>query len=298
MIIDHSSDLDFPVRFWRIIIKSLKTYFNSFANYFLLAVLTYIPFVLFDQFSKFDLLDLIEFFHGNFLDIVIFLTLPTLYMQKRVFPLATISLFIQLFFTSAVLISFVQLGTLLFFMMFFAQISLGVIIIGIIPYVLLLFAGFYLIMENSTKLVSVRYNLLNSIRLVKTQFFAIFWNYINITILMILPLFFFSVWYLGQHTELAISADSVRTSTSVESTNGENLLVLIQNIIQEPGFKWGRISIHLLFRPIKSLFLAFLFLGIIQQFSPDTIKAFLGEKKSETTPPTTDSENNTESTTE
>jgi len=281
MTIEHSNHLNFPIRFWQIIIKSFRTYLSSFSSYLLLAILTYIPFLVFDQFSKFDLLDIIEFFHGNFLDIIIFLTLPTLFTHKKVFPFATIALFVQRFFTSAVIISFVQLGTLLFFMMFFAQISIGVIIIGIIPYVLLLFAGFFLIMENSSKLVSIKFNLINSIKTVKTQFFSIFWNYINITILMILPLFFFSAWYLGQHSGLAILTESINKNGSIQSASGEKLLILIQDIVQESGFKWGRVSLHILFRPVKSLFLSFLFLGIIQQFSPNAVKAFLGDNKSE-----------------
>lgn len=298
MIIEHSNNPNFPIHFWRIIIKSFRTYLNSFSSYLLLAILTYIPFVVFDQFSKLDLLDIIEFFHGNFLDIVIFLTLPTLFTHKKVFPFATITLFMQRFFTSAVIISFVQLGTLLFFMMFFAQISLGVIIVGIIPYILLLFAGFFLIMENSAKLVSIKYNLINSIKLVKSQFFSIFWNYINITILMIIPLFLFSVWYLGQHSGLAIFAESVGKNAAVQPATGEKLLMLIQDIVQESGFKWGRIGIHIIFRPIKSLFLSFLFLGIIQQFSPNSIRSFLGDNKADDSSHHTHSDTATESITD
>ncbi|MCP4753453.1 MAG: hypothetical protein GY866_21395 [Proteobacteria bacterium] len=276
MAVNSLTSLDFPVRFWGIMIKSLQVYKSSFFNYLLLAILTYIPFLLIDSFSKIDTLDIIEFFHGNFLDIVIFLTLPTLFLEKRVLPIATIVLFMHRFFASAVVISFIQLGTLLFFITFFAQISLGVIIIGIIPYIFLLFAGFFLIMENSPKMISVRYNLSNSIRLVRNQFFSIFWNYINVTIFMILPLFLFSVWYLGRHPELIVFAESLKNSSGNDIISGQKLLNLIQNIVQESGFKWSRIGIHLIFRPLKSLFLCFLFLGIIQEISPKTITRFLG----------------------
>lgn len=281
MAVKPINQFDFPIKFWAIMIRSIQIYKRSFFNYFILALLTYLPFLIFDQLSRFDLLDIVEFFHGNFLDVVIFLTLPTLYMNKRVFPFATLQLFMHRFFASAVVISFVQLGTLLFFTTFFAQISIGIIIIGIIPYIFLLFAGFFLILENSAKLISVRNNLWNSIKLVRNQFFSIFWNYINITILMVLPLFFFSVWYLGSHPELMTFVESLKNPPQNDLIVGQKLLNTIQSIVQETGFKWSRIGIHLILRPIKSLFLAFLFLGLLQYTAPHAIKSFLGHEDTE-----------------
>jgi len=240
-----------------------------------------LPFLIFDKFSRFDLLDIVEFFHGNFLDVIVFLTLPTLLIEKKVFPISTIQLFFQRFFASAVIISFVQLGILLFFTTFFAQISLGTIIIGIIPYIFLLFAGFFLIMENSHQLISVRRNLVNSVKLVKNQFFSIFWNYLNITILLIVPLFIFSLWYLGRHTELIQFVATINDGQTPDTLKGQKLLTLIQSIVQEPGFKWSRISIHILLRPIKSLFLSLLFLGLLQPVKPNDIKSFLGIQEDE-----------------
>jgi len=203
-------------------------------------------------------------------------------MEKKVFPISTIQLFIQRFFASAVIISFVQLGILLFFTTFFAQISLGTIIIGIIPYIFLLFAGFFLIMENSSKLISVRKNLISSIGLVKNQFFSIFWNYLNITIIIVIPLFLFSILYLGRHPELVQFVELLQENQTTDSLAGQNLLSIIQNIVQEPGFKWSRITIHVLLRPIKSLFLSLLFLGLLQQIKPDDIKSFLGVREEDT----------------
>jgi hypothetical protein len=278
---DRHYNLTFPINFWGLMIRSIQIYRHTFLNYLTLAVITYLPFLIFDQFSRFDLLDIVEFFHGNFLDVIVFLTLPTLLIEKKVFPISTIQLFFQRFFASAVIISLVQLGILLFFTTFFAQISLGTIIIGIIPYIFLLFAGFFLIMENSPQLISVRRNLINSVKLVKNQFFSIFWNYLNITILLIVPLFVFSLWYLGRHTELIQFVATINDGQTPDTLKGQKLLTLIQSIVQEPGFKWSRISIHILLRPIKSLFLALLFLGLLQPVKPDDIKSFLGVPEDE-----------------
>ncbi|MBT3226949.1 MAG: hypothetical protein HN580_23265 [Deltaproteobacteria bacterium] len=287
---DH---LFFPTSFNGILIKSIRIYAGSFINYLLLAFITYLPFLILIEFSKLDIMDMVEFFHGNFLDIVIFLTLPTLFIDRKVLPLATISLFVQRFFASAVVISFVQLGTLLFFITFFARISLGAILVGIIPYIFLLFAGFFLIMENAPRLISIRLNLFHSIKLVRGQFFSIFWNFISITILVFLPLFFFSLWYLGSHQEMIVIREGLGNNPEADSMVVQNFLTLVQDIVQENGFKWSRIGIHILFRPLKSLFLTMLFLSIIQRVSPNTIVNFLSNTSNHKTAP--DSVEETES---
>ncbi len=266
---------NFPVFFGGVIRKSFGVFRRFFLNYLFLAVISYLPFLVLDVVSVIDTVDLIEFFHGNFLDVLVFLTLPTVFMQRRVLPLATLQLFFQRFFASVVLISFIQLGILIFFTQFFAQISLGAILIGIIPYLYLIFAGFFLIMENSPKLVSVRPNLLNSIRLTRTRFFVIFWNYVMITLLTIIPLFLFSAWYLTGRPEMGAFADAFNQNPENSTLMSKTLLELIE-VFKQPGFKWSRLVIHVLFRPVKSLFLCFLFLGIMFQLSPDRVKSFLG----------------------
>ena len=284
MTITHPGNRDYPVFFWSIIIKIIIFYKNSFFSYVLLAVITYVPFLLINEFSQLDFFDLIEFFHGNFLDIIIFLTLPTIYINNKVFPFATIQLFFQKFFASAVLISFVQLGTLLFFMTFFVQISLGALLIGIIPYIFLLFAGFFLIMENSPQLISVRNNLVNSIKLVRKQFFIIFVNYLLVTVLTLLPLCFFSLWYMGNHPDIGPLFSALSQNPESDLVVWRELVNTLQSTIQETGFKWGRVGIHVVFRPIKSLFLSFLFLGIIHKVTPGAISTFLGQGISEDNP--------------
>lgn len=41
-------------------------------------------------------------------------------------------------------------------------------------------------------------------------------------------------------------------------------------------FLWTSLVSHVVFRPIKSLFLSFLFLGILYRLNPEPVKGFLG----------------------
>lgn len=284
----------FPSGFGSIVIKSASYFRRAFISYITLAILTYIPFLIIIQISAYDILDIIEFFHGHFLDIIVFLTLPTLLLERRVFPFATISMFFQRFFASAVLLSLIQFGTLILFMMFSIQISIGVILLGLIPYIFLLFSGFFLIMENSNKLFSIRYNLLNSIRLVKTQFFPVFWNYLNITIIMFVPLFAFSLWYFGSHPEITDIRKALESGTGNDMMLTQRFLETMQRIALEPGFRWSRIGIHILIRPLKSLFLSILFLGLLQRVSPHIVEAYFGRSEEEASPSTDDVEPNSD----
>lgn len=289
MFLSNPDVPDFPSNFGGILVRSFSIYRRAFINYLILAIITYLPFLLIVQISRFDILDIIEFFHGHFLDILVFLTLPTFFVDKRVLPLGTIQLFFQRFFASAVVLSIIQFSTLIISMTFFAQISLGAILIGLIPYIFLLFSGYFLIMENSQKLFSIKNNLLNSVKTVKTQFFAIFWNYLNITIFMFLPLFFFSLWYFGSHPDIRSLRDAINNSTGSDAMLGQRFLDVLQGISQEPGFLWSRIGIHVLFRPLKSIFLAILFLSILQRISPSSVNAYIG--LSEETEESTDTKN-------
>jgi hypothetical protein len=272
---------DFPVSFGGILIKSLRFFKHSFIQYLFLSAVSYLPFVLFEVLMSSYTIDIIEFFHGNFLDIIVFLTLPTLFMQKRVFSAATIQLFVQRFFASAVAISFIQLGTLLLFTLVFSQISPGVILVGMIPYIYLIFAGFFLIMENSPQLFSVRANLVNSIRLVKTRFLIIFIQYLIITLIIVLPFLFFSMWYMTGQPEFAAFEEVYLNEPANNALISQKLIDLV-NSFNQPGFKWSRIGIHILFRPVKALFLSFLFLGLLFQVNPQGVKNYLGFGKPET----------------
>ncbi|PCI24972.1 MAG: hypothetical protein COB67_11080 [SAR324 cluster bacterium] len=272
--VEQPSRMGIP--FWKLLGVSIRTYQAHFLNYFILGAITYIPFLIIDAFSTMDLMDLMDFFHGNFLDILVFLTLPTLVLKKRVFPFATLQLFSQNFFASAVIISFIQLGTLFFFLMFFAQLNFGLILLGTLPYIFLLFAGFYLILHNDQKLISITKNIQQSIQTVKSHFSLVFWNFLNITILLIAPVFFFSMWYLSNHTELLQFTHEIQAGKQQDLLMGQRLMDLLQSIVLEPGFRWGRVGIHLLLRPIKALFLAYLFVEIMKRIAPGMIFNFLG----------------------
>ncbi|MDH5559926.1 MAG: hypothetical protein OEY59_03635 [Deltaproteobacteria bacterium] len=268
----------FPLQFWKVFSTSLGIYKNSFKNYLFLAALTYLPFLIINSLSPLDLLDLIDFFHGIFLDIMVFLTLPTIYINRRVYPIATIVLF-QRFFASAVIISFIQLGVLWLFIGVFVGISVGLIIFGVIPFVFLIFAGFFLILENKNSLISVGENLLKSFKVVRANFLLVFWNFLNITFLITVPVLFFSIYYLSQHPDWVSFFEKYNPNVKAEPVFVEELFKLVQNIVQELGYKIGRIGIHIFFRPLKSIFLSLLFLGIMVRIAPVAVQSFLGAGK-------------------
>ena len=271
---------EFPVMFWGVAKKSVTFFRLAFINYLLLSILSYLPFLVIDLFSTSYAIDLIEFFHGNFLDIIIFLTLPTVYLQNRVYPVATLQLFFQRFFASAVVISFIQFGTLALFTLFFTQISISIILIGMIPYIYLLFAGFFLIMENSSKLISVKANLLNSINLVRSRFIMFFVHYLFITFITSLPFVLFFMWYMVEQPEFTAFQKVFQNQPNNTELITERLLALLESF-NKPGFHWSRVTIHVLFRPIKSLFLAFLFLGVLFRINPNAVKSYLGFEKTD-----------------
>ncbi len=270
-----SSDFDFPIFFGGIFKKSLRFFGRSFVSFLLLSVVTFIPFLAFEALSEPYLLDLIEFFHGNFLDIIIFLTLPTIYLQGKVFPLPTLVLFFQRFFASVVVISCIQFSSLALFALFFKQVSIGIILVSMIPYIYLIFTGFFLIIENSPQLISVRNNLIDSIKLARTRFFSVFAHYFLITTVTALPFVVFFLWYVAGQPEFSAFEEVFRTQPENSTLLSEKLLGLLETF-NRPEFKWPRIGIHIVTRPIKSLFLSFLFLGILFRLNPQIVKSFLG----------------------
>jgi hypothetical protein len=139
----------------------------------------------------------------------------------------------------------------------------------------MIFTGFFLIIENSPKLFSVKNNLLNSVRVARTRFFGIFAHYFLITTITALPFVVFCIWYVSAQPEFAAFEETFRTQPENSKLLSENLMALVESF-NRPEFKWPRIGIHILTRPIKSLFLSFLFLGILFRLNPVIVKSFLG----------------------
>lgn len=270
----QSNQINTPVQFWGILKKSISFYRCSFFSYLVISIVTFVPFIVLNQFTQSNFLEIEEFIHGVFIDILIFLTFPTLISEKKIYPFATIQMFLQRFFASSVLIGLVQMGVLFLFLSFFAQLSFGFILVGIIPYLFTIFAGFYLIFENSTRLIDVNKNLLRSIQLVKQFFMAVFQNFLMISLIIMIPMFIFSVWFITNHTEVAALLQGAKQGATAGA--GVEVFSLIQEVIQTASFQWGRISIHLLFRPLKSIFLAVLFFSLVSKIDPVGVASFLG----------------------
>ena len=164
------------------------------------------------------------------------------------------------------------------FLIIFLPISIAILIIGFIPYIKLIFSGFFLILGNETKLIDVKRNLISSIQLLKTSLFPVLFAIFKITILISIPVFIYMNWYLMSHPDVAALIKSFDTP---QAAMGEkmietqlNMMNIVFSILQEPKFAIGRIIIHCLVRPIKSIFLCILFLSLMSRFNPDSIKSY------------------------
>ncbi len=253
------NDLGYPLSYIKMFSKSIQIYRGSFFNYFILSLLIYLPFLLIEQLGKIEFVFLIEIFHGNFLDILVFLTLPTLIIHKKVFPLGTIQIFLQRFLASAVTITFIQL----------AFNFLG--IIGFIPYLFILFAGFFLVIENSSKIINVKSCMIQSVQLMRNFFFAVTWNFILITILVNLPVSLFAIWYFSDHQGLWEVLSSLESVQKDNTVSFQQLFEASVRLTREPGFMFGRILLHIVFRPIKSIFMASVFISLMHHLYPERI---------------------------
>lgn len=269
----------FPTRFGAIFINSLKCYKQFFAAYVTLSFLSFLPFILINLIAPVRLLDVFEVIHGNILDIIIFLTLPTLFIDKKVFPIATLSVF-RRFVVAAVLISLLQFAALLFFVIFFIQINIALVFFGFIPYIFLIFAGYFLILDNLPGLLNVGTTLMRSLRLIGQSFLPVILGVFNISLVMILPISIFSFWYFGNHPDMLQFSATSGFDTTNDAKMTENFFQVFQVVAQEDSFQTGRIGIHILFRPLKSLFLCFLFLGILNALSPKVLQAYFTSYKS------------------
>ena len=268
-----AQDFDFPVFFWGIFTKSLQFYVRHFVNIIVVSIITFIPFILLISLST-RALPLIEFFHGSFLDLIVILMLPTIYLHGRVFPLATIQLFLQRFFASAVAISCIQFAVMIF-PMFFGQTNSILFVIGMIPYFYLLFAGFFLIIENSSQLISIKSNIINSVRFVKSRFFNVFVHFFLISLIISLPISLYLLFFAIGQPEFDSLFEVMQKQPENTELFRQHYSALIEKVTSH-DFLWASLVCHVIFRPIKSLFLSFLFLGILFRLNPQPVKSFLG----------------------
>ena len=274
----------FPSRFGEIVVNSLKYYKQFFAAYVTISFLSFLPFFIVNYLTPFPLLDIFEVIHGSILDVIVFLTLPTLLIDRKVFPVATLFVF-KRFVATAILISIFQFAALLFFVAVFVQINIALVFFGFFPYIFLIFAGFFLVLDNNPNIMNMGTTLIRSFRLVGQSFLPVTLGVINISILMFVPVSVFSFWYFGNHPEMAQFSAPMGFDATSDSRVTENFLGTFQSVVQETGFQTGRIGIHVIIRPLKALFLSFLFLGILSVLSPGLVKAYFTSYQSQVATP-------------
>ena len=263
------NDLSYPSSFFIMFSRSIQIYRSSAFNYLLLSFIVYLPFSVIEQLGRSGLSASVEIIHGSFLDMLVFLSLPTLIIYKKIYPIGTIRIFLLRFFASAVILSIFQL--LLYF--------LG--ILGFIPYIFIMFSGFFLIIENSPKILNIKRCLMQSISAVRNFVVPISWSYLLITVLITLPVSAFAMWYFSDHQKLWQSIgelDSVRESNTVSI---QQLIEAALLLMQEPNFVLGRSILHIAFRPLKSIFVAVLFVSVMYRLDPIRIDSFLSIKSND-----------------
>ncbi|OGG95191.1 MAG: hypothetical protein A2508_07520 [Candidatus Lambdaproteobacteria bacterium RIFOXYD12_FULL_49_8] len=266
-----------PFSFIPLFAQALHLYKSQFGNLFILGILSFLPFWGLDFLLKGldvrDLNDLIELFHGFLLDILVFLALPTLLNYGRVYPLATLKIFQDYFGTGVVLVLF-QIFALFFSLLFFSQFGFIMVTFGLVPFVFVLFIGHFMLVNGTPQFSGLKQSFLNSISLVRSFFVPVFFGYLNISILMITPIFLFSMVYLKGHPEMAQWLEvSTNPDTPIDLPN---LMEMLQRIVSEFEYQGGRLGIHLVFRPLKAVFMALLFARLLELSAPEKHSAYLG----------------------
>ena len=252
----------FSTEFGDVFKLSFDAYRKFIGGLIIIAAVSFAPCFVLSKVFSFQNAELIGLVHGLILDVIVFLALPTIYSAGNIFPIKTLQIF-QRFFTSALLIAFAQL----LFMM------LG--LIGMVPLVFLLFAGQFLILHNSGNLIDVMHNVRESANLAKESFGLIFWSFLGITVVTILPEVFFRISYMFSHPEIVALAAQGEEAKVVGSNFSSKALQLTEDISKEDSFQmWGSL-LHVIVRPLKSLFLAFLFLACLGKIDALRVQSYL-----------------------
>ncbi len=259
----------FPVSFGQVLGLSFDAYKRFFPSFFFIAILSFLPFFFLGQILSYKNTEILGLVHGLLLDMIIFLAIPTIYSAGKIFPLTTLQIF-QRFFTSAILICFAQF--------FFMMIGL----IGAVPLMFIIFAGQFLILNNQEKFVDILPNLKDSVSLAKDNFGLIFWSFIGITLISILPEVIFRLGYVLSHPEIQALAAQGEEGELIGAEFTNKVFNLVEVIAAENGFQMWNNILHLISRPFKALFMAFLFLGCFNQKDSARIKSYLQISATET----------------
>lgn len=297
-------------RFPLLATQSLFTYKKHFSSLLALSALSYLPFFFLDLILGFQMHQEAMIIHGLLLDIVFFLALPTLYMSGQFFPLATMRL-LQRFFVSAVLLILLQFTLIRFGIQPLAESGGSFsILLAAIGFVYLMFSGQFLILRNRQKLVDVLENVKESFLLARKHFLGLMLYYVGITMILSIPansLRFGYVLMTDQELSHSLSEEMSRAQserpqtpritvepvkkgspnqpqpipTSPKRPERDPLMEnetgkLIDQAMSQPDAALVSTALHLGLRPIKSLFLSFLFLTLITPVRKEEVFSFLG----------------------
>jgi len=266
--------------FWSLFLKSIQYYRGTFKNLLILTVVSYLPFFVIGRFTRVDLADPMELLHGFLLDILICLALPTIINQGKVYPLATFKIF-QDYFAQVVVIILGQMFLIFFLMAFFSSFGLVFLFVSLLPFVFVLFTGQFALVNGKTKIMELSENVSASFSLVKGNFRLVLFGYLNISSLMVLPILIFSMYYIGSHSTAAHLLEASESAKVAGGVPLQDIVGEIKGIVDEEGYQNGRLVVHLLVRPLKSLFMALLFAHLLQLIAPDKYNRFFKMAESE-----------------
>jgi len=258
--------------FWSLFIKSLGYYRATFKNLMILTVVSYLPFFVIGRFTRSDLSDPMELLHGFLLDVLVCLALPTILSQSKVYPLETLKIF-QDYFAQIVVIILGQMFFIFFLMLLFSSFGVMFLFFSLLPFVFVLFAGQFALVNGKPKIMELSENLVASFSLVKENFRLVLFSYLNISSLMIVPILVFSLYYVGSHP-LANQMAAASESKEMAQVPMVEFMGQIKTIVGEEGYQNGRLVVHLLVRPIKSLFMALLFAQLLMIIAPEKFSRF------------------------
>lgn len=250
----------FPLGFFPQLIQALQNYGRFLPAYLMLSVATYFPFVLLDELTSFDSYGVSGFLTARFFDVVVFISIPFLVTNNYISVKQVLQLFFQRFFGKIVLVCLIQFSFIFLAVGFFASINISLLFLGFFAYLFILFAGLFMVFYSvgQDRLPPIPLVVVNSFLLVRNHFGLVFRNILLLSIYAAFPTLVFLFGYSANIDGL----DQVQDFNALVST-----------LLQDPGLKWGMVAIQTIVRPFESLFLGFLFLGILSR--DDKEKTFI-----------------------
>ena len=262
---------NFPKNFWGLLAISFLTYKKNFFNYLLLGFLVYLPCLITIQFFSLEILVVVDFISTRFLDVVVFLTMPVWFLEKKVYPLGTLQIFFQKYFGPVVKITLIQLFFL--FLLFFAGgLNPTFLLFPGLAFLFIFLTSLFFVLTFSDRPLPLRICFSNSILLVRMNFLAvlskIFLLYFLINILTLISMALFAPQYIEDFKNL----NEVSTEQQLMANEATMLKWFKENNML---MKFGLIQIIL--RPIASLFISYLFISLtVRTLTPQVFRFLFG----------------------